>query len=156
MPLIVGWLSNLKNMNEAQQFSERLKQSMIQAGYVVRPVVLEREFNQHYWGTPVTAQAVRKWLHGEVIPTQDKLQALAEWLRVDPHWLRFGERLFGSVQEQRATYEASMTPEDRALVTSLMGLPIDKRKLLFEVVRAFQAQCQLADSQIILERSEKS
>jgi transcriptional regulator with XRE-family HTH domain len=41
-------------------------------------------------GVQVTVHAARKWLLGEAIPTQDKLQALAAWLGVEPNWLRFG------------------------------------------------------------------
>jgi len=78
-------------MSEAQQFSQRLRQAMTRAGYDVRPIVVEREFNLRYWGRSVSFQAVRRWLRGEAVPTQDRLQVLAEWLGVDAHWLRFGE-----------------------------------------------------------------
>ena len=50
-----------------------------------------REFNLRYQGAPVTAQAARKWLEGRALPSQDKIRALALWLDVSPHWLRFGE-----------------------------------------------------------------
>jgi hypothetical protein len=30
---------------------------------------------------------------GEGIPTQDRIQVLANWLNVSPSWLRFGEEL---------------------------------------------------------------
>lgn len=127
-------------MTESQMFTERLKQALYEAGYPARPVVLEREFNQRYWGKPVTVQAVRKWLVGDVIPTQDKLQALAEWLKVDPHWLRFGEKLNGSLQEQRARWDVKMTPADRSMIEKLMSLPAEKRKLINEIVIAFYQQ----------------
>lgn len=52
---------------------------------------LAREFNLRYQGVPVTAQATRKWLEGRSLPSQDKVRALALWLDVSPHWLRFGE-----------------------------------------------------------------
>lgn len=125
-------------------FSERLRQAMLDAGYQVRPVLLEREFNQRYWGRSVSFQAVRRWLNGEAVPTQDRLQVLAEWLAVDPHWLRFGERLTGSVKDQRVRWDARMSPEERALVEAFMALPPDKRKVLGEVIRAFSAAYPVA------------
>jgi transcriptional regulator with XRE-family HTH domain len=55
------------------------------------PAGIAREFNLRYEGTPVTPQAVRKWLAGHALPSQDKMRALALWLEASPHWLRFGE-----------------------------------------------------------------
>jgi len=55
------------------------------------PSYLAREFNLRYHGDPVTAQAVRKWLTGTALPSQDKIRALAHWLDVSAHWLRFGD-----------------------------------------------------------------
>ena len=57
-------------MNEKADFGERLRAAMVSAGYPLRPVVLEREFNTRYWGRSVTLQAARRWLRGEAIPTQ--------------------------------------------------------------------------------------
>ena len=78
--------------NEKQGFSRRLRDSLKRAG--VRhgsPSGIAREFNLRYEGTPVTPQAVRKWLAGQALPSQDKMRALSLWLETSPHWLRFGE-----------------------------------------------------------------
>lgn len=123
-------------MNEAQQFSERLKKAMTTNRYELRPVVIEREFNQRYWGAPVSFQAVRRWLLGEAIPTQDRLQVLAEWLDVDPHWLRFGETLAGSAKQQRKRLDAKMSPMERDIVEAFLNLPAEKRKIAGEVIIA--------------------
>jgi transcriptional regulator with XRE-family HTH domain len=117
-------------MKDSTAFGERLKQSLSKSGYKLSPTVLEREFNQRHWGTPVTVQAVRKWLLGDVIPTQDKLQTLAEWLQVDPHWLRFGEERFGSIREQEANWEIGMTQEDRDAISRFLALPLRERKVV--------------------------
>lgn len=78
--------------DEKQRFSRRLRDSLkrisTDAG---APAALAREFNLRYDGTPVTVQAVRKWLGGKALPSQDKMRALALWLEVSPHWLRYGE-----------------------------------------------------------------
>jgi transcriptional regulator with XRE-family HTH domain len=79
-------------VDEKQGFSKRLRDSLKRAG--VRhgsPAAIAREFNLRYEGTPVTPQAVRKWLGGSALPSQDKMRALALWLETSPHWLRFGE-----------------------------------------------------------------
>lgn len=127
-------------MNEAQMFSERLKEAMLNNGYELRPIVIEREFNQRYWGKSISFQAARRWLHGEAVPTQDRLQVLAEWLNVDPHWLRFGEKLSGSVQQQRKRWDANMTPQERQVVETFMSLPPEKRKIVGEIVFALAQQ----------------
>lgn len=124
------------SINESELFSQRLREAMQNAGYEVRPVVLEREFNQRYWGRSVSFQAVRRWLQGNAIPTQDRLQVLAEWLNVDPHWLRFGEKLNGSVKQQRQRWDAKMTPEERQTVENFLALPAKKRKLVSAMIGA--------------------
>lgn len=124
-------------MNESELFSKRLREAMQNAGYEVRPIVVEREFNQRYWGRSVSFQAVRRWLQGNAIPTQDRLQVLAEWLNVDPHWLRFGEKLNGSVKQQRQRWDAKMTPEERKAIEVFLSLPAEKRKIVGEVIYAF-------------------
>lgn len=124
-------------MKNSIAFGERLKAAMTKAGYALKPVVIEREFNQRYWGSPVSVQAVRKWLLGDVIPTQDKLQVLAEWLQVDPHWLRFGEDRFGSVREQESKWEIGMTQEDRNTISEFMTLPLAERKTLRQFFKVY-------------------
>jgi transcriptional regulator with XRE-family HTH domain len=123
-------------MSEAKRFSERLKQSMTDAGYELRPIVLEREFNLRYWGRSVSFQAVRRWLQGEVVPTQDRLQVLAEWLGVDAHWLRFGERLTVAVNEKPAQWNSKLAPEEREAIEAFLALPPDKRKLFGQLMKA--------------------
>ena len=78
--------------DEKQGFSKRLRESLRRAGAPVEgPTEIAREFNLRYHGTPVTPQAVRKWLEAKSLPSQDKIRALAFWLAISPAWLRFGE-----------------------------------------------------------------
>lgn len=74
----------------SDKFAERLRAAMKSAGYDPKPAVLEREFNQRYWGKPVTLHGVRRWLLGESLPKQEKVLVLAEWLRISPQQLRYG------------------------------------------------------------------
>jgi transcriptional regulator with XRE-family HTH domain len=78
--------------DEKQSFSRRLREALKRAqGGAGGPAAVAREFNLRYDGTPVTVQAVHKWISGKALPSQDKLRALSLWLEVSPHWLRFGE-----------------------------------------------------------------
>lgn len=87
-------------MDKAKQnFAMRLKEAMQAAGFEPRPAVLERHFNLHYSGDkPMTLQGVRRWLRGETLPSQDKLIALAQWLRVPPEQLRYGAEIKSEIQ----------------------------------------------------------
>ena len=77
--------------DEKQAFSRRLRDSLKRIPGANGPATLAREFNLRYEGTPVTVQAVRKWVGGKAVPSQDKIRALALWLEVSPQWLRYGE-----------------------------------------------------------------
>lgn len=78
------------NEEERAGFSQRLKQLLVQANIEPSPTALTRVFNMRTHGRPVTVHAVRKWLLGEAMPTQEKLRILSAVLRVTPEWLRFG------------------------------------------------------------------
>ncbi len=85
--------------DEKQEFSKRLRESLKRVqGSASGAASIAREFNLRYEGTAVTAPAVRKWLDGKALPSQDKVRALARWLEVSPHWLRFGEAEGGSAR----------------------------------------------------------
>ena len=81
----------MKTILERESFSERLKSTLKTKHYSPNsPTELSREFNNRYAGDPITVHAARKWLHGEAIPTQEKIRVLAQWLGVSTEWLRFG------------------------------------------------------------------
>ncbi|WP_111413428.1 transcriptional regulator [Billgrantia lactosivorans] len=124
-------------MNEKIAFAERLAAAMRAAGYEPRPAVLEREFNLRYWGKPVTLQGVRRWLCGETLPQQEKLQVLAEWLGVEPQMLRFGDGGGNRVGEPRATWDASISAEERRVIQRYLTLPVEQRKVVAQVIEAF-------------------
>lgn len=124
-------------MNEKAEFAQRLRDAMVQAGYPVRPVVLEREFNTRYWGRSVTLQGVRRWLRGEAIPSQDKLQVLADWLGVEPEVLRFGVAVRQSVQERRQRWEDGAGYVERETFEAFLSLPAPQRKIVREVILTF-------------------
>jgi len=124
-------------MSEKTEFAQRLRDAMTQAGYAARPSVLEREFNTRYWGKPVTLQAVSRWLNGQALPAQDKLQTLAEWLKVEPQVLRFGAQVALSVQAYRQRWEEKLTYQERETVDAYLQLPAPQRKVVREVILTF-------------------
>lgn len=124
-------------MNEKIEFSNRLREAMTKAGYPLRPVVLEREFNTRYWGQSVTLQAVRRWLRGEAIPSQDKIQVLAEWLKIEPEVLRFGDVVRTKVQEHQQRWGEGVGYVERETLDAFLQLPATERKIIREVIWAF-------------------
>ncbi|MCW4150128.1 transcriptional regulator [Halomonas janggokensis] len=133
-------------MNEKQMFAERLKNAMQAAGYDVRSSVLEREFNLRYWGKPITYQAVRRWLRGDSIPSQEKLQVLAHWLAIDPHQLRYGAGGQASIKEPSGVWETSSSNEERRLLALYRRLPSEQRKVVLEVMDTFAKAYSTTDS----------
>jgi hypothetical protein len=49
-------------------------------------------FNLRYAGEPMTLHGVRRWLVGETVPSQSKMDVLADWLGVDATFLATGRR----------------------------------------------------------------
>ncbi len=124
---------------EKREFSERLRAGMRARGMAERPSVLEREFNANYWGRSVSFQAVSRWLGGKSIPTQDKLQVLADLLHMEPQVLRFGDRASRRSRVQEAalpSWLATADRQDRTAIEAFLGLPASQRKLARELIIA--------------------
>lgn len=107
---------------------------MLAAGYQARPGVLEKEFNSRYWGRSVTFQAVSRWLRGEAIPAQEKLQVLADWLNVEPHVLRYGEHVSHKVRAKRKRWDEGVGFQEREVFEAFLNLPATQRKAVREVI----------------------
>ena len=114
--------------NEQQKFSARLVQALEGAGLRPKQTDVWRMFNQRHPGSPVTIHAVRKWLNGESIPAQDKLQTLADWLSVNPNWLRFGE-------SSAADDMDALRPEELQYIANLRSLSGEERQRLTALVQ---------------------
>ncbi len=129
--------------DERQQFSRRLAEAMQAAGYEPRPSVLEKLFNSRYRGRSVTFTSVSRWLGGQSIPAQDKLQVLATLLGVEPHLLRFGpspktgKSGAPGINESRSPWTA-LDPADRATIDAYLALPQPLRKHLRALIAALR------------------
>jgi transcriptional regulator with XRE-family HTH domain len=120
---------------EKLAFAKRLSQAMLAAGYDDKPAVLEREFNTRHWGKPMTLHGVRRWLRGETLPSQDKLRTLAEWLKLDPQDLQFGQN--HRVASPAARWDPGIGYQDREIFEAFLKLPVPQRKVVREVILAF-------------------
>jgi len=123
-------------MDEKAEFAARLASAMQMAGYEARPSVLEKGFNTRYWGKPITFQAASRWLKGEAIPAQDKLQVLAEWLKVEPQQLRFGGEAVRSVRDRKKRWDEAIAGPEREVLEVFISLPAPQKKVAREVILA--------------------
>lgn len=122
--------------DEKQSFSMRLADSLKRARVEIPgAAAIAREFNLRYDGTPVSVQAVRKWVNGKSLPSQDKIRALALWLEVSPQWLRFGEGESGAartLRQEAAVYRV----EPAWLARKYEALNDSHKRMIVELVIA--------------------
>ncbi len=124
-------------MNEKIEFTERLRAAMLEAGYVVSPSVLEHEFNLRWPGKSISNQAAWGWLNNRSIPMQDKMKVLAEWLKVEPDVLRFGDAVRLSVQQHKKRWDEGVGYVERETFDAFLQLPAAQRKIIREVILTF-------------------
>jgi len=125
--------------DEKQAFTKRLKEALRKAGVDAASFArVAREFNLRYGGDPVSTQAVRKWLTGAALPSQDKIRALAMWLDVGVHWLRFGEAERKQDRAQAGTRQdsASYKAEPAWVARKFESLDDAHKRIVLEIVHA--------------------
>jgi len=110
---------------------------MEKAGYRAEAAVLEREFNQRYYGKGVTLHGVNKWLKGQSIPRLDKIEALAKWLRIPLDELTFGLEIKQQIKEDRARWDDGIGYQEREVFEAFLALPAPQRKVVREVIQTF-------------------
>lgn len=124
-------------MNEKhEKFAERLRAAIVKAGYKAEAAVLEREFNQRYFGKGVTLHGVNKWLKGQSIPRLDKIETLAKWLNIPLDELTFGLEIKQQLQEKRASWDEGIGYQERELFEAFLALSTPHRKTVREVIQA--------------------
>jgi transcriptional regulator with XRE-family HTH domain len=124
-------------MREKTEFSDRLRAALKGRGMEASATLLEREFNIRWSGKPVGRQTAWKWLNGQAIPTQDKLQELARWLRVEPHHLRFGDHVLRHVRAEQKRWDEGAGYLERETFDAFLQLTAQQRKVVREVIMAF-------------------
>jgi transcriptional regulator with XRE-family HTH domain len=117
-----------------EQFVTRLTEALKAVDCDAAPTRIARAFNLRYPSEAVTIQAVRRWMQGESYPTDAKLTALANWLHVDPAWLRFGDTDahptpdFASANHDGLERDlALLNPAERQLLRKMTDLILEVR-----------------------------
>ena len=127
----------MPNVPESQQFADRLRSALDSSGVRASPTVVANAFNLRYQGRSITPHTARNWLLGKVMPTQDKLRVLAEWLQVSPDELRFGRAPGKSFVFELNSGPIDVNLVDRELIERYLSLSQAERKTIRDVVSAF-------------------
>jgi len=135
----------MPNIPESQQFADRLRSALESSGVRASPTVVANAFNLRYQGRSITPHTARNWLLGKVMPTQDKLRVLADWLQVSPDELRFGRSPSKSYVSEMNEGQMEMGLADREMLGRYLSLSHAERKTIRDVVSAF-VQAQAAQS----------
>lgn len=122
---------------ESQLFADRLRSALESSGVRASPTVVANAFNLRYHGRSITPHTARNWLLGKVMPTQDKLRVLAEWLQVSPDELRFGRAPGKTYVFETGDGPIAMGLADREMVDRYLSLSLAERKTIRDVVSAF-------------------
>jgi transcriptional regulator with XRE-family HTH domain len=130
----------MNSSSEQENFSKRFRQALRNADYSPdSPTQLAREFNIRFSSGHVTPHAVRKWLVGESIPTQEKLRILANWLGVTAEWLRYGGEQKHSDESLHAGGSAELSERfesaDIKLLADLNRLDKHYQMIAREIIR---------------------
>ena len=102
-------------------FAERLRRAMIGAGLEPKAAVLERGFNQNFYGEPMTLHGVARWLKGETVPPYAKVVALAKWLKVPVENLT--APVAGTRRRRRPKFGPEIGYQERELFEAFLKLP---------------------------------
>ena len=122
----------MSSPKERAEFSQRLRASLARIGVAQSPSLLASEFNARTSDKAVTMFAARKWLIGEAIPTQEKVQVLSEWLAVSAQWLRFGEG--AAPPARRMTNSQRSDPRERSMLGGYQRLSEAHKLVIREMI----------------------
>lgn len=117
-------------------FADRLRAAMIGAGLEPRAAVLERGFNQHFYGEPMTLHGVARWLKGQTVPPYPKVVALAKWLKVPVESL-YGAGGRHTAEEVRPKFGPEIGYQERELFEAFLKLPAPQRRMIRDIIVAF-------------------
>ena len=70
---------------------------------------------------------------------------LAEWLRIEPQALRFGEAAVTRIRKKHEQWAMALKGEEREVLQAYLDLPVEQRKIIREVILAFALAGQAAN-----------
>lgn len=112
-----------------KQFSKRLRETLATLNPpVVTAAEFSRQFSLRYKGISPSPVAVRKWWDGLTMPTDEKMEALAKWLNVPIHWLRYGD-------DNKIMEKSNISSEEAQLLLNWRTLSIARRKILMALIQ---------------------
>ena len=115
--------------SELANFADRVTAALAACNMPASATALQREFNARNPEIAVSVHAARKWLMGESIPTQARLRALADILRVSATWLRFDEEAAASVNKP-------LSAQENMLIQHFRQLSVAQRKHVLALVQS--------------------
>lgn len=123
-----------------EEFSIRLRSLLKSKNRSTSPTLLARDFNLRWRGSPVTVNAVRKWLMGEAIPTLDKLEVLASLLDTSQESLRWGGEFSRNLSKKNLNHSAFDIyavdqDQNRAFLQDYRLLTTNNKKMIDAVIK---------------------
>ena len=131
--------------DEKLAFTKRLKLALKRSDKkITTPVELALQFNLRHRNEPITAQAAQKWLTGKAKPTADKIDTLAKWLVVSPHWLRYGsatsEQTIPVVRQTKTQSNSGLSEAEAALISQYRQLSEHQKSLIGDLIEQLAAE----------------
>jgi transcriptional regulator with XRE-family HTH domain len=135
----------MQNTEEKLAFTKRLKLALKRSNKAIStPVELALQFNLRHRNDPITAQAAQKWLSSKAKPTSDKIETLAKWLNVSPHWLRYGspngEQAIAAVRQTKTQTNTALTEVEVGLISQYRQLSDHQKSLIADLVEQLAAE----------------
>ena len=120
--------------SEAQGFSKRLIAALEDNGIKASATVVARHFNSHNSSDKtLTSHAARNWLLGNVMPRQEHLRVLSNWLKVSPDHLRFGKSQANTPLFQSSGVEHEVSFEDQQFLAKYFSLTAAQKAVVRSV-----------------------
>lgn len=140
--------------SDFRTFSARLAAALEAAGFDHDIAGITRRFNYLTPSATITTHAVRKWLCGKSIPTQERLRTLALLVGVTPEWLRYGKT---DDEQSRETSHFDNFPERwRAVAFDLALLDAHHHKIVEKFVALLLASSSPPRAAPMFRRGRKS
>ena len=133
--------------DEKLAFTKRLKIALKRSNKkTTTPAELALQFNLRHPNESITAQAAQKWLTGGAKPTSDKIETLAKWLVVSPHWLRYGsangEQAIPPVRQTKtqSNTNATLSDSEISIISQYRQLSDHQKNLIADLIEQLAAE----------------
>ncbi len=115
-------------------FAKRLHSILVSSGLSTSPKSIRNELLRANPQLRITEASVSHWLSGRAMPRAHNIQALANWLKVAPSFLVYGES--DSKAKRVSAGKSDLTLEASRLLEAYMALRPQHRHSVMEVIKA--------------------